>query len=134
MIDKFTEIVKWIIDLPPVKAVNAILFILVIYFGWSNFTTQIENSVLQNEKNTANIDCVTKITLANIENQDKLTLQTKEYQERYDRYRDKVEQDNLETIRLWKLKYELVERKLYEAQTKQTHTEELVRKITNKLK
>lgn len=134
MTEKFTELFQWFVDLSPGKAIIAILLSLVIFFGWNNFQTQIEIKELQKERNESNIDCTTKVANANIQNQEKLNKEVKEYQERYDSYRDKVEKDNLERIRLWELKYELVQKKLDEAQNKQSHTEELVRQITNKLK
>lgn len=134
MIDKVIESLRFIVEIEPEKVVIVLLSALVIYFGWNNFNTTISNEVLQNQRNEATLDCTTKIAIANIECQDKITKQTNYYQKRYDAYRDKVEQDNLERIRVWELKYQVVEKRLEDAQNKQAYTEELVRQITNKLK
>jgi predicted negative regulator of RcsB-dependent stress response len=134
MIDKATDILKWIVTLTPEKAVIAILLVLVIYFGWNNFNTTITNNVLQTERNQSSLECTTQIVKANIECQDKMSEQTKEYQLRYDTYRDRVETDNLARINVWKAKYDVVEKKLEEAQANQKRTDELIQKITNKLK
>lgn len=134
MIDKVIEALRLLTEIEPEKVVIVLLSALVLYFGWNNFNTTINNEVLQNQRNEATLDCSTKIAIANIECQDKITKQTNDYQRRYDAYRDKVEQDNLERIRVWELKYQVVEKRLEDAQNKQAYTEELVKQITNKLK
>jgi hypothetical protein len=134
MIDKATDILKWIVTLTPQKSVIAILLILVGYFGWNNFNTTITNEVLQTERNNSAIDCATKIAVSNLDCQTKLMEQTTASQARYDEYRDKVEVNNLETIRVWEAKYETIQGKLDNAQIKQSQNEELMRQITKKLK
>lgn len=134
MIDKASELLQWFVSLSPDKSVIAILVMLVIYFGWVNFNLKSKNEILQTNANLANIECATKVSAATIEYQERLNEQTDSSQKRYDDYRDRVEKDNLERIRLWEEKYNTVGKKLENAQNKQLHTEELVRQITKKLK
>lgn len=98
---------QWFVDLNgEAKAVIAILLAIGIYFGMMQHNTKQELDALQTLYNTDNKECSKEVAKVTEFYRVQLDSSNVKWQNKYNGYRDKVENENKILTKEWERKYE----------------------------